>query len=567
MKKNQNSIHSVKIKICLLVDFAVILMGILMMVNYSPNSKREIETMAENYIGDLAVAYGSTLDNQIKSSDGKTTSALSTDNLSLKLENGGMKGVESSYVYVVSAGGSMLYHPNGSKIGKSVENEVVKQICADLSAGKKVESQVVSYEYDGKIKYASVYISDYEEFVLVVTADQEEIFQPVSKINRIGIIGLIVTTIIFSAFGYFRATMIVKPIQHMTGLAMKLSNMDFTEDETQKKLNKSKDEIGDMSRAITIMRNELVDVVENIKQESVVLMNAASDLSGSAAETTSTMEQVETAVNEIAQGATSQAEETQAATENVVTIGSMIEDTNDVVNELVEHAAKMKEAGRRAKEILDELDKVNQKTEQYIDVIAKQTNTTNESARKISEAASMITEIAEETNLLSLNASIEAARAGEQGRGFAVVASQIQKLAEQSNESAKQIGDIIGVLLSDSEKAVEIMSDVKSSMKEQSEHVERTDKAFGEIQDEVDGSIEGMNLISGKTRQMDVARSRVIDVVQSLTAIAEENAASTEETSASVTEVSAIVTGISEKSEELKRVAAALEKSMSIFKM
>lgn len=348
---------------------------------------------------------------------------------------------------------------------------------------------------------------------------------------------------------------------------MKLSNMDFTEDETQKKLNKSKDEIGDMSRAITIMRNELVDVVDNIRQESVVLMNAASDLSGSAAETTSTMEQVETAVNEIAQGATSQAEETQAATENVVTIGSMIEDTNDVVNELVEHAAKMKESGRHAKQILDELDKVNQKTEQYIDVIAKQTNTTNESARKISEAASMITEIAEETNLLSLNASIEAARAGEQGRGFAVVASQIQKLAEQSNESAKQIGDIIAVLLSDSEKAVEIMADVKSSMKEQSEHVERTDRAFGEIQDEVDSSIKGMNLISGKTSQMDEARSRVIDVVQSLTAIAEENAASTEETSASVTEVSAIVTGISEKSEELKQVAAALEKSMSIFKM
>ena len=104
-------------------------------------------------------------------------------------------------------------------------------------------------------------------------------------------------------------------------------------------------------------------------------------------------------------------------------------------------------------------------------------------------------------------------------------------------------------------------------MKEQSEYVERTDKAFGEIQDEVDSSIEGMKLISGKTRQMDVARSRVIDVVQSLTAIAEENAASTEETSASVTEVSAIVTGISEKSEELKNVSTDLEKSMGIFKV
>lgn len=567
MKNSQNSIHSVKVKICLLVDFAVILMGILMMFNYSPNVKRQVAGITENYMGDLAVAYGSTLDNQIKTNDGKTGTALGTDNLSLKLEDGGMKGIESSYVYVVSAGGSMLYHPNGNKIGKGVENATVKQICEDLSAGKEVENQVISYEYEGKTKYASVYISTYGEFVLVVTADQDEVYAPVTRINIIGIIGLVVTTIVFSVFGFIRTSMIVKPIQLMTGLAMKLSEMDFTEDENQKKLNKSKDEIGDMSRAITIMRNELVDMVEKIKGESVVLMNAANDLNSSAAETTNTMEQVETAVNEIAQGATSQAEETQAATENVVTIGSMIEDTNDVVNALVGHASKMKESGRNAKEILDELDQVNQKNEQYIDIIAKQTNTTNESARKISEAASMITEIAEETNLLSLNASIEAARAGEQGRGFAVVASQIQKLAEQSNESAKQIGNIISELLTDSEKAVEIMADVKSSMQEQSEHVERTGKAFGEIQDGVDSSIEGMDLISGKTRQMDEARSRVIDVVQSLTAIAEENAASTEETSASVTEVSAIVTGISEKTEELKRVAMELEKSMGMFKI
>lgn len=566
-KTNSNSIHSIKTQICLLVDFAVILAGILMMLMYSPKAKEEIQTLTENYIGDLAEAYGSTLDSQIKSADGKTTSVLNTDNLSLKLEGGGMEGVESSYVYVVSKGGTMLYHPNGGKIGKSVENEVVKQICADLQAGKTVESSVVSYEFDGKVKYASVYVSTYTEFVLVVTADQEEVLAPIAYINKLGVAGIIIVAVIFAVFGFVRATMIVKPIQRMTDLAFKLSEMDFTEDETQNKLNKSKNEIGDMSRAITILRTELVEMVEKIKGQSSVLMTAADDLTHSAAETSTTMEQVESAVNEIAQGATSQAEETQTATENVVDIGSMIEDTNEVVDRLVGHAGRMKESSKNAKSILNELDQVNRKTEQYIDIIAKQTDTTNESARKISEAASMITEIAEETNLLSLNASIEAARAGEQGRGFAVVAAQIQKLAEQSNDSAKEIGDIIAVLLQDSEKAVEIMADVRSSMKEQSEHVERTDEAFGEIQGEIENSIEGMNLISGKTQNMDIARSKVIDGVQSLTAIAQENAASTEETSASVTEVSAIVNGISEKSGELRRVAQELENSMSVFKI
>ncbi|MBD5540111.1 MAG: methyl-accepting chemotaxis protein [Lachnospiraceae bacterium] len=566
-RTNNNSISSIKTQICLLVDFAVILAGILMMVLYSPKAKSEIQTLTENYIRDLAEAYGETLDSQIRSADGKTTSILNTDNLSLKLEGGGMEGVESSYVYVVGKSGNMLYHPNGDKIGKSVENEVVKQICADLQAGKTVENDVISYEFGGKMKYASVYISNYTEFVLVVTADQDEVLEPISYMNKVGVAGIIIVAVVFAIFGFFRASMIVKPIRHMTDFAFKLSEMDFTEDEMQAELNKSKNEIGDMSRAITVLRSELVEMVQKIKGQSGVLMIAADDLTNSAAETSNTMGQVESAVNEIAQGATSQAEETQAATENVVTIGSMIEDTSDVVNELVEHAGRMKESSKHAKSILNELDQVNKKTEKYIDVIAKQTDTTNESARKISQAASMITEIAEETNLLSLNASIEAARAGEQGRGFAVVASQIQKLAEQSNESAKEIGDIIEVLLQDSEKAVEIMADVRSSMKEQSEHVERTDEAFGEIQNEIESSIDGMNLISEKTRNMDDARSKVVDGVQSLTAIAQENAASTEETSASVTEVSAIVSGISEKSGELRKVAQELENSMSMFKI
>lgn len=566
-KTNNNSISSIKTQICLLVDFAVILAGILMMAMYSPKAKAEIRTLTENYIRDLAEAYGSTLDSQIKSADGKTTSVINPDNLSLKLEGGGMEGVESSYVYVVAKGGNMLYHPNGDKIGKSVENEVVKQICADLQAGKSVENAVVSYEFGGKLKYAAVYISNYTEFVLVVTADQDEIFEPISHMNKLGVAGIVIIAVVFATVGFVRAGMIVKPIRHMTDFAFKLSEMDFTEDEMQAELNKSKNEIGDMSRAITVLRAELVDMVAKIKGQSSVLMAAADDLTNSATETSATMEQVECAVNEIAQGATSQAAETQTATENVVAIGGMIEATSDVVNELVGHAGKMKESSKHAKSILTELDQVNKKTEKYIDVIAKQTDTTNESARKISQAASMITEIAEETNLLSLNASIEAARAGEQGRGFAVVASQIQKLAEQSNDSAQEIGAIIEVLLQDSEKAVEIMADVRSSMKEQSEHVERTDDAFGEIQNEIESSIEGMNLISEKTRNMDDARSKVVDGVQSLTAIAQENAASTEETSASVTEVSAIVSGISEKSGELRKVAQELENSMSVFKI
>lgn len=565
MKKN--AIHSIKVKIYLVIDLAVLLTGLMMIINYSSNVKKELGTMTQHYMEDLAIAYGSTLDNEIKRSGDDSGAVLKTDNLSMKLDGRGVEEVESSYIYVVAKNGSMLYHPDGGKIGKSVENEVVKKACADLQAGEKVNNGVVSYEFKGETKYAAIYVSTYTDFVLIVTADEAEIFEPIKRVNFIGVLGMIIAAIVCSIIGFFLANVIVKPIRQMTDLTIKISDMDFTSDAMVDKLNKRKDEIGSMGRAISLLRVALVDVARSIKAQSDMLMSAADDLFGSATETSTTMDQVETAVNDIAQGATSQAEETQAATENVVAMGNMVEETNRVVEELVAYASKMKDAGNRAKMILGNLNQVNEKTEGYINIIAKQTDTTNESAMKISEAASMITDIAEETNLLSLNASIEAARAGEQGRGFAVVASQIQKLAEQSNESAKQIGDIIQVLLQDSTKAVEIMDDVKSSMKEQSDYVEKTDQAFEEIQTEVNDSIRAMDYIFEKTEQMDQTRSKVIDVVQSLTAIAEENAASTEETSAAVTEVSAIVTGISEKSEELRKIAMELEENMSIFKI
>ena len=171
----------------------------------------------------------------------------------------------------------------------------------------------------------------------------------------------------------------------------------------------------------------------------------------------------------------------------------------------------------------------------------------------------MIASIAEETNLLSLNASIEAARAGEQGKGFAVVASQIQKLAEQSNESASQIDEITNALISDSTKSVETIAQVRDIMNEQSEKMEKTDSMFRQVNMGVDHAMDSVNTITEKTELLNQSREKIIDVVQNLSAIAEENAASSQETSASITQVNTVVTDISDNASGLKDIAYHLE--------
>ncbi len=560
----KEKLFSMKYYLIATMVIMIVLTGGLMVWLYSPSIKEEVAILNHHYMDDISLAYGHMIDEEIELSS--SDMVLTYEFLSDQLGDVGMEDVESSYAYVVCPDGNMLYHPDETKVGNKVENAAVTQVVEDIAAGKAIDNGTIEYTYKGEQKYAGVYVPETQDYILVVTADETEMFEAVTHLNKRGLIAIIIVVVVFGIVGAILATILIRPITQLVKVVDKVADMDFTEDPIQAKLNGKKDETGMISRAMDKLRLSLIDVVGTIKDKSDNVMFAADALNTDATETSTTMEQVEKAVNDIAQGAASQAEDTQEATENVIIMGNMVEETNEEIARLREYAEEMKESTSFAKDIIKELGEVNRRAGEYIDVIAEQTNTTNESALKISEATKLITSIAEETNLLSLNASIEAARAGEQGKGFAVVAAEIQKLAEQSNISAQQIEIIIQELLKDTERAVETMYDVKEIIRLQSDHVEQTDNAFTQIISGVEQSNKAIDRISDKAAQLDEARVGVVDIVQNLTAIAEENAAGTEETSASATEVSAIVEDISDKSNGLRQIAADLEESMSVFK-
>ena len=557
--------QSVKTKMVLMVVAAMVVLGLMISLIFAVNVQNHLMDLNQNYLYDLAVAYGIEVNDQIDVIGYNT--ATDYNNLARSLGEVRLADVESSYAYLVSEDGTMLYHPTKDKVGQPVENEVVKSVVERLQAGENVEPEVVQYRFKGTMKYAAYYVTDRGHCILVISADESDILQSVRRVTMIGSVCAVVLVVVFSVFAYLFVNSTITPIKRVTEIVGRLAHMDFTEIEGQDKLVKRTDETGMMSRAVAELRAQLAEIVSSLRQQSTQLFSASESLHTNASETASTVEQVEKAVSEISEGASSQADETQKATENVILMGNMVEETSQEVANLISNADHMKKASDEATATLAALEKINQHAKEAIDVIYEQTNTTNESALKIREATSLITSIAEETNLLSLNATIEAARAGEQGRGFAVVASQIQKLAEQSNESTRQIENIIDSLISDSQKAVETMGEVKTIMESQSENVEKTDAIFTEVKSGITSSIEGVNKIADKTKRLDEARVNVVDVVQNLTAIAEENAASTEETSASVTEVSNIVYNISENASQLKDVADGLEQNMNIFKM
>lgn len=559
-------LHSLKAKILLLVAAAVVLTVVLNLWTVIPKSSSNISELTSNYMLDVAMVAGEGIDNQIRMSS--YDSVMSGGNLSRIVGNVEIKGVKYSYTYIVDGDGTMLYHPTADKIGKPVENSVVKGVISKLKSENRPQPEVVQYNFNGETKYAGIYVGKSKDFILVVNANKKQALSGTTSVVTSTVKGSIFAMVLCLIAAIFVTRKIVAPIISATDTVEKLGNLDFSEDvSSDKKMLNRKDEVGVMLRSITELKNIIVKVMAEIRAYSESLGEAAEALKNSANESSTAAGQVETAITGIADGASSQAQETQSATENVIVMGKMIEQASTEVEQLGDNAADMHKASENAMSILAELEKINQKTMEAIHIIGEQTQKTNESAAKIKVATDMISEIAEETTLLSLNASIEAARAGEQGRGFAVVANQIQKLAEQSADATTQITEVISELVNDAQESVQTMDEVKEVMNQQSENVSQTEKAFKNVEKGIAESIESVEKITDKTRKLDEARAGVVDVVQSLSAIAEENAASAEETSASASEVGSIMEDVSQNANMLDEIAVKLNENVKRFKI
>jgi len=559
-----NFAHSIRSRILVMIVVTVLICALTVLFTIRPLITKNFSAMQSSYMKDVAMAYGRMLGEYVTEGGLDVVSTPEVQNL---LKEISINGKESSYAYVVDLDGTMLYHPIAEKIGVSVENAVVKQMLADIRDGKPQETSVYEYDFRGAIKYAGIYPDVEHGFLLIISADKAEITSDIQSILLKTLLSTLITFVICVVIALFCSAIITKPIKEMAEIADRFSTLDLRDDDRRERIGQRRDEVGLLGRSIGGVREQFHAIVTEIKTQSNNIHTTAASLDEHTKETLNNIEQVERAVYEIAEGASSQAEDTQKATENVIRMGNMVEDTNQEVENLYLYANAMKKSGDDASKTLSDLEEINHKAKESIDLIYQQTNTTNESALKIREATELITFIAEQTNLLSLNASIEAARAGEQGRGFAVVASQIQKLAEQSNESARQIGEIITLLISDSGKAVDTMNEVMEIMEVQNKNIQQMGRQFEQLFAAIDKSNRGVGNIADRTKSLDEARVNVVDIVQNLTAIAEENAASTQETSASVTEVNDIVSQISENVNQLRRIAEELEHRMEIFRL
>lgn len=449
-------------------------------------------------------------------------------------------------------------------VGTKANEEVYKQVLSGENCYKD------SLDIQG-YKYSAMYVpikdvSGKVVGIFFVGKRLDDIHKMTSKVVTKSLIVTMIVILLSTAIAVLMAMSIVRKMKEISKYMVLLSKGDLTVDLDKKHLN-SGDELSLMANDSTTLQKALKTIVTKIKKSANAVNEHSSTMEDITVKTSDSLKNVEFAVEEIAQGATSQAELTQNAHYAVIEIGNQINYLSNGADNLNNVAKELMQSSEFMSSTFADLELANKKTNDKIQNIATNTENTNKSVNEIIEELRVITEIAEQTNLLSLNAAIEAARAGENGRGFAVVADEIGKLAKQSEEAAIKITKQTRELHSNSAASMETLADVEIATNTQNEVVRRAGEDLETISKELLNMSKIAEELKESSNSLDTEKNSITKAVEELSAISQENAASTEETLASTSEVLNLMEKVKSLSDELTIIAENLIEEVETFRV
>jgi len=358
---------------------------------------------------------------------------------------------------------------------------------------------------------------------------------------------------------------VVKPLNSMIAILKDIAqgNGDLT-----KRVNlHSKDELGTMGLYFDTFTDTVRNIIASVKELASEVTSASEELTASSMQSATVAEEIAQTINEIARGASSQAAVTTEGSAHMVSFSKLFKENEEGLEAVAASSQEVNELVGQGLVIINDLADRTKDSSAATQSASERILKTSESSDKISEASSLITAIAGQTNLLALNAAIEAARAGEHGRGFSVVAEEIRKLAEQSASSTMIIDEMVRNLQQNADGAVKTMGQVELILQEQTEKVGLIESKYQEIALAIKHSSESVRHISEEGKQMESKKNEVLDMIQTLAAVAEENAAGAEQASASIQEQTASIEEIAKASSTLSEQFNELQGLIGRFKV
>lgn len=469
--------------------------------------------------------------------------------------------VDGSNIYVLSKDGRVMAHPNY----EYVRNR------EDLSAlnfvQKGLEGQTESLRtknINGDKVIVSCSLNELTGWLIIAETPVSTAMHSAYSLLHVLMVLFALTVIAVVVFSRYFSGTLAKPLVELSSVVKAIAEGELKDVEI--KLN-SKDEIGQLYHSIKVMTQNLRDLLGNIQNVSTILASQSAQLSKTTDETTQSLTQVVTTINEMAQGNSDQAALIQSTTEAIGKVNNIVSNATSETESAADKAKETLELAREGQKAIERQSQKIEENNKYTTFAGESIQELVAMAEEIRDIVAVINSIAGQTNLLSLNASIEAARAGEAGRGFAVVAEEIRKLAEQSGSSTRKIEEIVNSINSKIEEVVNHMNLVKESMHIMESSAEDTRQSFNKIFDSVSRLAQIVHDVYNAFDDIKSQTCEVNDQAMNISSVVEEASASMQEIAASSEEQLASMETLAQSSGHLENIAQELLAQVKKFKV
>lgn len=546
-------------KIIVMVILAVIVSNVICMVFILESSKKQITDSVKHTMVDVINTTSKIMENEISNSGGDD---LDYDGYANNLSDVKLEGMGSAYMYVVQKDGTMLYHPTKEKVGQPVENAVIKGVVQQLQDGKKPETAVVEYVFNGTTKYSAYTILNNEN-ILVLTADESEALAGITTVTgvAVGIIAIVVLIAIIISFIMGRRLM--RPLVKVSTIIEEIANGNINADFGMVK--ETNDEIGLIIEKMKELTQSLGNIVGRIRNSSDTMSANSYELNDTSSQTLAANNEISKAVEDVAEGSTGMAASISNINENLLEMSNETKDINESVNEIRNQTTAVQDSSKIMNDKIKSMQDSSHKMDEGISAISKRIETVNTTVDKVSNIVSVIEEISSETNLLSLNASIEAARAGDAGKGFAVVAQEIRVLSDNTNTELENIKQIISSLVEECRYCVQASGTIVEDNAKQKEEIKAVLDEFGSLDEQIQKTAEKADEIEELVTAMIELNDDITKSSNSLTDVSAANAAATEEMNANIEELNAMMHGVSEMAGHMNNESDGLKEALSFF--